>query len=274
MNRISKRALAGALSLTLVLAAGGTGALAAEESPVFTDIQGHYAQQAVERWSGYGLIAGYGSRFAPDDVLTRGQMAVILAKLLALPQGGGTPFADVEPGEWYTDAIGRCYRAELLAGSGGLARPNDPVTREQAMVMLCKALAIDSDDSADLSGYADGDRVSEYARGSVAAMLESGYVSGTGNGNISPQKSVTRGAFLTILNRAVAIYAVERNATIDAVQNTGLILVAEDNVTIRNAPKGTKILVAKGISSTRVNGKGVTGGSVYYAEEQSSSAAQ
>ena len=54
----------------------------------------------------------------------------------------------------------------------------------------------------------------------------------------------------------------------------GLILVAEDNVTIRNAPKGTKILVAKGISSTRVNGKGVTGGTVYYAEEQSSSAAQ
>ena len=64
--------LAAALLATPALAAG------------FPDTEGHWAEEAVERWSGCGVIRGYDDgRFGPGDSITRAQMAALLDRAVA-----------------------------------------------------------------------------------------------------------------------------------------------------------------------------------------------
>ena len=50
----------------------------------FSDTEGHWAQSAVEKWSGeYGVLNGYeDGSFHPDDPITRGAFAGILNRFL------------------------------------------------------------------------------------------------------------------------------------------------------------------------------------------------
>jgi hypothetical protein len=68
------------VSLLLVLG-GATAALAVEGLP-FTDISGHWAEQAIENLAARGIIAGHADgTFGPDEVVTRAQVATFLDRL-------------------------------------------------------------------------------------------------------------------------------------------------------------------------------------------------
>ena len=50
----------------------GTTALAAS----YTDTEGHWADKAIERWTGYKIVEGYGDKlFKPDSNMTRAELA-------------------------------------------------------------------------------------------------------------------------------------------------------------------------------------------------------
>lgn len=51
----------------------------AEGERVYSDIEGHWAQEVIERWTSRGIVEGYGGEFRPDEILTRAQMAKILS---------------------------------------------------------------------------------------------------------------------------------------------------------------------------------------------------
>lgn len=53
---------------------------------MFNDTQGHYAEKYIKAIEKTGLMVGDGKgKFNPDSLITRGQLAVVLAKLLHLP---------------------------------------------------------------------------------------------------------------------------------------------------------------------------------------------
>mgnify|MGYP000901343487 CR=1 FL=1 len=57
-----------------------------EDDNMFNDIQGHYAEKYIKAIEKTGLMVGDGKgKFNPDSLITRGQLAVVLAKLLHLP---------------------------------------------------------------------------------------------------------------------------------------------------------------------------------------------
>lgn len=56
------------------------------DDSMFKDIEGHYAEKYIKAIGKTGLMIGDGNgNFAPNEYVTRGQLAVILAKLLRLP---------------------------------------------------------------------------------------------------------------------------------------------------------------------------------------------
>ena len=228
----------------------------------YADTNGHWAETAIERWSSYGILQGSEGKFAPDGTLTRAQMATILSRLLNLPAAESVGFTDVPAGEWYADAINRCAAAGILQGTDGKANPNAPITREQAMVMLCRALGIEALSGADLSGYPDGAQVSPYAQGYVAALVRTGIVKGDVNGKLNPAGVITRAEIVTIVDRMVTVYANADGATVSAA-NGGTVLVVAKNVKVENAPEGTKIIAGKDASGLSVNGKAVSAGQTY-----------
>ena len=156
-----------------------------------------------------GLMSGIGNGlFAPQMTTTRAQMVQILYNLAGDPEvSGTTPFTDLTD-DWYQDAVLWGYQTGVVAGTSATTfAPNDPVTREQAAVLLMgyaeKIAQVDlSGAQADLSRFPDGDQVSDWARTEMSAAVALGLINGVpidGRDYLCPQDSATREQVATIL---------------------------------------------------------------------------
>lgn len=262
---MKRKILAALLTLVMVFSLLPVSAWA--EETTYSDVAGHWAQSAILRWSDYGVLQGSEGKFSPDGTLTRGQMAVILSRLLNLPAAPSAGFTDVAPDAWYADGINRCAAAGILQGSEGKAMPEDPITREQAMVMLCRALGIAAEDVGALAGFSDLSLVSDYARPYVAALVKAGVIKGDANGLLNPLSKITRAEIVTMIDRLVGHYAKEAGAVVDA-SDGALVIVVAENVKIVNAPAGTKIIVTEKATGLTVNGTAVSADQTYIVPEQ------
>lgn len=262
---MKRKILAALLTLVMVFSLLPVSAWA--EETTYSDVAGHWAQAAILRWSDYGVLQGSEGKFSPDGTLTRGQMAVILSRLLNLPAAPSAGFTDVAPDAWYADGINRCAAAGILQGSEGKAMPEDPITREQAMVMLCRALGIAAEDVGALAGFSDLSLVSDYARPYVAALVKAGVVKGDANGLLNPLSKITRAEIVTMIDRLVGHYAKDAGAFVDA-SDGALVIVVAENVKVINAPAGTKIIVAEKATGLTVNGTAVSADQTYIVPEQ------
>lgn len=246
-------------AMTVSLLTVGTGAV----EPTYGDTAGHWAESSIERWSAYGIIQGSNGQFDPNGQLTCAQLATILAKLLKLPAAKDAGFTDNTADAWYYDAINRCAAAGILNGNGdGTVTPEAPITRERAMVMLARALGIEPIRKPDLAKYTDAAQVSAYAQGYLAAMIKAGIVGGVGDNRLAPQDNINRASTVTILDRAIGVYADKDGMTVNA-KDGELVLVVAKSVKVINAPEGTKIVVADGATGLTVNGKSVSDDQTY-----------
>lgn len=218
-----KKALSLALALLMVLSLLPVAAFAAEAR--YDDIGGHWAESSIERWSEYKIVEGSGGHFRPDASLTRGEMAKILAGTLGLTEEGAeNPFADVAADAWYAPYVLRCYVAGIMKGDGANAKPTASITRQEAMVMLCRALAIAEKAEADLSAYGDSADVADWAKGAVAALTEGKIVNGV-DGNLVPGKDIDRASIMAILDRAIVQY-INTPGSHTLTGEDGIVLVA------------------------------------------------
>ena len=48
----------------------------------FADTRGHWAEDAISRWSDRGVIQGHNGDFEPDSAITRADMAVIIDRIM------------------------------------------------------------------------------------------------------------------------------------------------------------------------------------------------
>lgn len=255
-----KKILALLLALTMTFSLVTVSAAAAETT--YSDTKGHWAESSIDRWSDLGIVQGNHGKFTPDGNLTRGQMAAIMARLLKLPAAESAGFSDVKENDWFADAVDRCAAAGIILGTDGKAMPNDPITREQVMAMLCRAMGIEAGDAAILADYPDVAQVSAYAAGYIASMVRMGIVKGDKAGNLNPKAYITRAEMVTILDRMITVYANEAGKTVDAKAGS-VVLVVAANVKIENAPEGTIVVAGKDASGLTVNDKAVDAGKTY-----------
>lgn len=258
---MKRKLLATLLTLAMVFSLLPMTALA-EETTVYSDVEGHWAEDAILRWSSYAVLQGYDGKFLPEGTLTRGQMAVILSRLLALPAAPSAGFTDVAPDAWYADGINRCAAVGILLGSGGKAMPEDPITREQAMVMLCRALGIEPVEGVELGNYPDLGDISSFAYGYVAALVQRGVVRGDQSNKLNPGQKISRAEIVTMIDRLVVHYGCRDGEVIDAADG-GLTVVVAKNVEVVNAPAGTRVVVADGADGLKVNGAAIADDQTY-----------
>lgn len=224
----------------------------------FEDVQGHWGERAIERWVDYGIVNGDKGQFRPDDSLTRGEMAVIIANLLNLEnKSENNPFSDLDD-NWYTDALLACYEAGIFSGdAAGTIRPKDTITRQEAMVVLCNAMRIAPKEGS-LNDFNDGAAVADWASGFVKALTDAGIVNGVGNNMLQPNGEISRASVVTILNNAITGYANKDGQSIEA--TGGLVIVTSKDVTITGTADRVLVLdsAAKGkvtLDNLKVNGE-------------------
>ena len=113
----------------------------------FSDVgRTRFEARFVERFAALGVSRGCGdgSRFCPDRVVTRAEMAVFLARAFTLGRDRGRPFRDVEPGAWYAAAVEEISAASVSRGCGDGSRfcPDRVVTRAEMAVFLARAAGL------------------------------------------------------------------------------------------------------------------------------------
>lgn len=176
----------------------------------FSDVAKHWAKDAVNSMGSRMIIEGAGNGlFNPDRDITRAEFAAILVRGLGLKlDGGAVPFSDVKSQDWYSSAVSTAYGYSLISGfEDGTFRPNDRITREQAMVMIAKAMRVTgltsktNDVEAMLNAYTDAEQLSSWARDGVADSIQAGLVSGRSSGLLAPKDYITRAEVAAIVQR-------------------------------------------------------------------------
>ncbi len=109
----------------------------------YTDVPSDaWYAEAVMALREQGVMNGVGgSRFDPEGVFTRAQLAAVLYRLAGKPAVQGEDgFSDTQPGAWYADAVLWASQNGIVNGYGsGLFGTNDATTQEQLAVMLWRS---------------------------------------------------------------------------------------------------------------------------------------
>ena len=243
------RLLSGAVAAALVASMATVPALAAN----FKDTDNHWAKDAINRWSDYGVVKGSNGEFRPDSAMTRAEFAQVLANLLHLPDApSSVSFNDVADTDWFASAIKNCAAAGIIKGDGTNANPTAAITREEAMVMLGRALGV-AEKTGSLD-YSDGNQVASWAEGFVKAMTDKGYVHGVGENTLAPKSNINRASLMTIIDNAVKAYVNTANSSVTAAPE-GITLVVEPGVTVSGAANDLVVAGgAKGGTTTVAGG--------------------
>lgn len=249
MKRKQRKVLSILLSLAMLCSLAMPTAFAADSR--YIDTTDHWAETAIERWSDYGVVEGYGNAFNPDNSITRGQMATILSKTLGLTEEAENPFSDISVDEWYAPYVLRCYKAGIMLGDNGKANPDAEITRQEAMTMFCRAFGIKADETADLTSFKDSGAIADWALPYVSALINGGIVSGVSSDMVAPAESMSRAALVTILDRAVVQY-INTSGEYDLTNKDGIILVTAGDTTLKGETKAD-ILITQA-----ADGKAVT----------------
>lgn len=151
-----------------------------------------------------GLFSGVShDSFGPGDSMDRSMLATVLYSLDGKPAAGKSGFADVADGAWYADAVAWAAEHGIVSGVGGGAfTPGGTITREQLAVMLYRYAqykGYDVSKTADLSGYADQDKLSDWAAQAVQWACGSGLMNGRSAAQLAPEGTLTRAEAATML---------------------------------------------------------------------------
>ncbi len=171
-----------------------------------SDIESHWAKAAMQEFIDAGYINGIGNgTYKPDGTMTRAQFAAILNRMLRYTAESSdiSKYSDVSASAWYRSDMAKALEAGYMSGtSDETMSPETAVTREQAFVMIARILGLDTSDTSSLEAFSDAAEISDWAKGSAAALVKAGYVSGDDNKKINPKKPMTRAEGVTILSRS------------------------------------------------------------------------
>jgi len=178
----------------------------------FVDVENHWAKDAVNDMGSRMIVNGIGKgMYNPDQDITRAEFAAIIVRGLGLRlTQGDSIFTDINTTDWYLSAVQTAFEYGLINGfEDGTFRPNDKITREQAMLIVSKAMKWTGlkDSAANPSvadvihAFSDANTVSKWALPGVADSVSLGIVSGRTNKLLAPQANITRAEIATIVQR-------------------------------------------------------------------------
>lgn len=175
-----------------------------------SDIDGHWAKDKIKAMVNKNIMSGYNGRFMPDNIITRGEFVVLVIRALGIDAiAGETEFSDVETGKYYTPYIKTAYEKGVISGfPDGTFRPKNPITREEAMIVLSRAFGF-------LAGYSvsrdftDFYEVSSSAKNAMGYAIKKGIISGYPDKTLRPKGHLSRAEAAVIILGSMNLKATE-----------------------------------------------------------------
>lgn len=242
---------------TTDIALTGVEATSASVSP-YPDAQGHWAESAINRWSLSGIVQGDElGNMNPNKLLTRGEFAAMLVRLLGLKTKAANAFADLKGTEWYTDDILKVAAAGIMLGDGkGNCNGSRPISRQETMVMFARAMGLKPVADPDLSKFSDAADVADWAAGYIAPLADMGIINGVVPGEMvaAPKNNINRASTLALLDKAIKTYITAAGEyTVDAPKGFVVVNVPDAQVSLTGNAAG--LVVAAGSVNADVTAK-------------------
>ncbi len=172
----------------------------------FTDVEGHWAQAAIEAALKRGIVAE-ADKFNPNRTITRAEFAALLSRALQLPTlPGESTFADdSQIPNWAKPHVASIQKIGFIKGYADQTfRASHSITRAELAVMIARAAELETKAGAALA-FADAAQVPAWAAGSVAAGVEAGLLHGKGGNRFDPSGSATRAEALTLVMKVLEL---------------------------------------------------------------------
>ncbi|MEN1762218.1 S-layer homology domain-containing protein [Anoxynatronum sibiricum] len=160
-------------------------------------VENHWSKVPVNDMAAR-LIISNPNTFEPDQPITRGEFAQYITKALGIyriDELKTTRFTDVSKEDKLFNAITVATEYRLISGYPDRAfKPNDQITREEAMSMYARAMEIVGLKEADnkrIENYKDKDQVADWAYEAVKKTVSIGVFSGKTGETINPKDTFT-----------------------------------------------------------------------------------
>ncbi|RRJ66167.1 hypothetical protein EHV15_27065 [Paenibacillus oralis] len=252
---------------------GSGRALAASPQGLAADLEGHWAGDVLSRWLEQGFISGYADgKVKPDQPVTRAEWMVMVNGLLGIDPEAETEaasFTDVKPRAWFAANAAAAVRQGYITGyPDGTLRPNAPVTRAEAAVMLGRLAKLEP--AAELASFKDA--LPAWSSGAVGAVAGAGWMNGYPDGTFRGAAVLTRAEAVVTLDRTLGVNIgleseslsgdMDRPGVYGPVEGTAEIagdaVIEADGITLRNTVVKGNLTLTEEIGSGEVHLEGVT----------------
>ena len=251
-------AVASCLSLAVGASAANTTTRKATDFKDF-DKTAWYAE-AVGAAVDNGLLYGKSSTIIdPNGDMTRAEMAAIINRSFGCYKTADiSQYKDVSKNKWYYKDIALAVQMGTYNGrSSSSMAPDAPITREEAMTVVARALELDYDSytKTDLSKFSDRNKISNWALPYVRAMIGADYIHGRTKG-LEPLDNITRAEFAQIFANIIGSYITVKGTYDKDIK--GSVLIRTDDVELKNMTVDGDLIIGCGAADGKITLDNVT----------------
>lgn len=222
----------------------------------FSDMPNDWSTPALKKAVENGLLTGSNGMIMPKSNLTRAQMAAILVRAFGANKlVNVSMFSDINTSQWYFKDISKAYAMGIFQGTGDKMNPEKYITREEVFTVLARALNLDPGKETSNWKFRDSTEISSWAKTSVAAMIEAGYISGSG-GMLNPKANMTRAEFAALMDR-IAKYYIRKEGTYTGTYD-GSVMITVPGVILKDVTINGDLIIGDGVSDGEIILENVT----------------
>ena len=216
--------------------------------------------EAVSAAVDNGLLYGKSATVIdPNGDMTRAEMAAIINRSFGCYKTADiSQYKDVSKSKWYYKDVALAVQMGTYNGrSSSSMAPDAPITREEAMTVVARALELDYDSysKTDLSKFSDRNKISNWALPYVRAMIGADYIHGRTKG-LEPLDNITRAEFAQIFHNIIGTYIVSKGTYDKDIK--GSVLIRTDDVTLKDMTVDGDLIVGCGAADGKITLDNVT----------------
>ena len=258
-----KRILAMLLAVAscLSLAVSASAASTARKATDFKDFDRNaWYADAVSAAVDNGLLYGKSSTIIdPNGDMTRAEMAAIINRSFGCYKAADiSQYKDVSKDKWYFEDVAMAVQMGTYNGrSASAMAPDAPISRQEAMTVVARALELDYDSysKTDLSAFSDRSEISNWALPYVRAMVGADYIHGRGK-VLAPLDNITRAEFAQIFANIIGTYIVSKGTYDKDIK--GSVLIRTDDVELKNLTVDGDLIIGCGAGDGKITLDNVT----------------
>ena len=216
--------------------------------------------EAVSAAVDNGLLYGKSSSIIdPNGDMTRAEMAAIINRSFGCYKAADiSQYKDVSKSKWYYKDVALAVQMGTYNGrSSSTMAPDAPISRQEAMTVVARALELDYDSysKTDLSVFSDRSEISNWAMPYVRAMVGADYIHGRGK-VLAPLDNITRAEFAQIFANIIKSYITVKGEYVK--DHDGNLLVRCADVTLKDMTIKGDLIIGCGAADGKITLDNVT----------------